>query len=142
MLPGRGLIVAAFELVLKRPPSVRWGSCPAGLVVTPLHGPMRASGPLAPFTKKGPAGGEWGIPTATAAPQSASPVLRPAEAEQDVVKVHNLVIAHADLFDNAVALGGDLVHQLHGLDDTEHVALLHSVPGLDEGGSPLSLGLE
>src|SRR5436190_8235350 len=37
-----------------------------------------------------------------------------------------------DVDDFAVVLGIDLVHQLHGFDDAEHLALLHLAADLDE----------
>src|SRR5262245_27840951 len=43
-----------------------------------------------------------------------------------------LAVLHQDLFDLSFELGLDLVHQLHRLDDADHLALAHGLAGLDE----------
>ena len=38
---------------------------------------------------------------------------------------HNLAVLDADLHDLALFLGGDLIHQLHGLDNAHHIAFFY-----------------
>ena len=54
------------------------------------------------------------------------------DREQPFAVLDGLAVLHVDLDDLAVALGVDLVHELHRLDDAEHLPLLHRLPDLDE----------
>src|SRR6266478_915797 len=44
-----------------------------------------------------------------------------------------LTVLHQDLRHPAVGFGFDLVHQLHGFDDADHLSLAHGLTDLDEG---------
>src|SRR2546430_13944698 len=54
------------------------------------------------------------------------------QAEQRLAVLDVLAVARQDLDDLAVGLGLDLVHELHGLDDADHLTLAHRVPHLYE----------
>src|SRR6266540_6598704 len=54
--------------------------------------------------------------------------------KEPLAVLHRLAIFHIDVDDLAVILRVDLVHQLHRLDDAEHVALLDRRADVDEGG--------
>src|SRR5690348_12814999 len=45
------------------------------------------------------------------------------DAEERLAELHRLPVLHQDLGHTPRHLGLDLVHQLHGLDDAEHLAL-------------------
>src|SRR5437867_3340144 len=55
------------------------------------------------------------------------------DLEQRLPVLHRLAVRHERLEDLAVAIRLDLVHQLHRLDDAQHLALLHALRDLDEG---------
>src|SRR2546426_12006872 len=54
------------------------------------------------------------------------------DLEQRLPVLHRLAVRHERLEDLAVAIRLDLVHQLHRLDDAQHLALLHTIGDLDE----------
>src|SRR5918998_3318765 len=56
------------------------------------------------------------------------------DAEQRLPELHGLAVLHQHLGDPSGHLGLDLVHELHGLHDAEHLALAHVGAHLDEGG--------
>src|SRR6266581_3522115 len=53
--------------------------------------------------------------------------------EQRLPVLHRLAVQNQRLEDFAVAVRLDLVHQLHRLDDAQHLALFHPISDLDEG---------
>src|SRR5881394_1681974 len=55
-----------------------------------------------------------------------------AEDEQRLAVLHRLAVLDEDRLHRAGGVGVDLVHQLHRLDDADHVALLHRLADLDE----------
>src|SRR5213075_665277 len=55
-----------------------------------------------------------------------------AEDEERLAVLHRLAVLDEDRLDRARGVGVDLVHQLHRLDDADHVALLDLLPDLDE----------
>src|SRR6476620_5502173 len=54
------------------------------------------------------------------------------DREQALAVLHRLAVLDVDVRDLPVVLGVDLVHQLHRLDDAEHLALADRVADLDE----------
>src|SRR6185295_4337092 len=66
-------------------------------------------------------------------PSGPSSSSRRADAEERLAELHRLAVLRQDLDDPPRLVGLDLVHQLHRLDDAEHLALLHHRPHLDEG---------
>src|SRR5512137_2650586 len=63
-----------------------------------------------------------------------SPRLGRLDAEQLLAELHRGGIEDEDLGDLPLHLGLDLVHELHRLDDAEHLPLLHGGAHVDEGG--------
>src|ERR1700674_294423 len=59
---------------------------------------------------------------------------RHPDREQRLSEFDRLGVLGVDLGDEAVDVALDLVHQLHRLDDAEHLALAHARADLDEGG--------
>ena len=57
------------------------------------------------------------------------------DREQSLAVLHGLAVLDVALDDLAFVLGGDLVHQLHRLDDAEHLVFADRVTDFDEGGS-------
>ena len=57
------------------------------------------------------------------------------DREEPLAVLHGLAILDVALDDLAFVLGGDLVHQLHRLDDAEHLVFADRVTDFDEGGS-------
>src|SRR6218665_1896405 len=55
------------------------------------------------------------------------------DAEQRLAELDRLTILHEDLRHATRHVGLDLVHQFHGFDDAEHLALLHHRAHLHEG---------
>ena len=53
--------------------------------------------------------------------------------DQRLPKGHQIAAVLENLLDNAVTGGGDLAHHLHGLDETDGLALLHPVSHRHEG---------
>src|SRR6478735_8900932 len=60
-------------------------------------------------------------------------VLPDFDLEQRLAVLDRLSVLDEDLHDRAFDLRLDLVHQLHGLDDAEHLALLDARADVDEG---------
>src|ERR1035437_9549410 len=60
-----------------------------------------------------------------------SPLLR-LDGEQALAVLHRLPGLDVDVHDLAVVLRVDLVHQLHRLDDAEHLSLLHRRADVDK----------
>src|SRR6185503_14656403 len=58
--------------------------------------------------------------------KSRPPSLR-ADGEQRIPVLHGLAVLVVDLLDLPRHLGLDLVHELHGFDDAEHLAHAHAV---------------
>src|SRR5687767_4357301 len=58
--------------------------------------------------------------------------LRGLDAEERLTELHRLPVLREDLGDLPGDVRLDLVHQLHRLDDAEHLALLHHGAHLDE----------
>src|SRR6185436_9880040 len=58
---------------------------------------------------------------------------RRADGKEPLAVLDGLAVLHVDLHELAVALGVDLVHQLHCFDDAEHLPLPHLLAGLDKG---------
>src|SRR5690348_9056912 len=56
------------------------------------------------------------------------------ESEELLSVFDRLAILHEALHDLAGTVALDLVHQLHGFDDTEHLSCLDVVADFDEGG--------
>src|SRR5262245_36308094 len=56
------------------------------------------------------------------------------QSEEVLAVFHVGAVLHEDLLDLAFGFGLDLVHQLHRLDDADHLALAHRLAGLDEDG--------
>src|ERR1051325_7378834 len=54
------------------------------------------------------------------------------DGEQPLAILHGLAVLHIDSDDLAVAFGVDLVHELHRLDDAEHLPLLDSLAYVHE----------
>src|SRR5687767_4101707 len=54
------------------------------------------------------------------------------DGEQPLAVLHRLSVLDVDAHDFSFVLRSDLVHELHGLDDTEHLVLLDPVADLDE----------
>src|SRR2546428_1010161 len=54
------------------------------------------------------------------------------DLEQRLPVLDRLAVRHERLEDLAVAIRFDLVHQLHRLDDAQHLTLLHTLRDLDE----------
>src|SRR5512140_1398542 len=63
----------------------------------------------------------------------ADPRLRRLEAEEGLAVFDRAAVLDEHLHQPAGLLGLDLVHQLHRLDDAEHLALLHHRAHVDEG---------
>src|SRR5579863_2054580 len=61
-------------------------------------------------------------------------LLRLGHADEVLAVLDVLAVPHQDLFHLAVRFGLDLVHQLHRLDDADHLPLAHGLAELDEGG--------
>src|SRR5215472_7349187 len=59
--------------------------------------------------------------------QPAEPALSSADHHQRLAVLDRLTVLDQDRFHDARAIGLDLVHELHGLDDAERVAHLHLV---------------
>src|SRR5438477_11867717 len=57
-----------------------------------------------------------------------------ADREQPLAVLHRLAALDVDVDDFTIKLGIDLVHQLHGFDDAEHLALPHRRPDPDKRG--------
>jgi hypothetical protein len=53
------------------------------------------------------------------------------DAEERLAELDRLGVLGVDLLHHARDVGLDLVHQLHGLDDAHHLALLHAVADAD-----------
>src|SRR3990167_828526 len=66
-------------------------------------------------------------------PRPPAPDLQRLQGEEGLAVLHRVTVLHQDRGDASPDLGLDLVHQLHGLDDADHRALLHQVSLLDEG---------
>src|ERR1700680_4283119 len=66
-------------------------------------------------------------------PGAAAPSLRRPDGEEPLPVLYGLPAFDVDIDDLAVVLRVDLVHQLHRLDDAEHLPLRHRRPDLDEG---------
>src|SRR5580704_8154685 len=56
------------------------------------------------------------------------------EADEALAVLDVLAVLDQDLLDAAIRLGFDLVHQLHGLDDADHLPLADRLPVVDERG--------
>src|SRR3954463_8074858 len=54
------------------------------------------------------------------------------DREQPLAVLHRLAVLHVGVYDLAVVLGRDLVHQFHRLDDAEHLVFLDALPDFDE----------
>src|SRR5689334_4238468 len=54
------------------------------------------------------------------------------EHEQRLPVLHRLAVLDEDLLDHAVAVGLDLVEELHRFDDADGLAGLHRLPDFDE----------
>src|SRR5215813_15317949 len=63
------------------------------------------------------------------------------DGKQSLPVLHRLPVHHEFAFHNAADLGFDLVHQLHALDDAQHLAGLDAFTGAHERGSVRSGGL-
>jgi hypothetical protein len=75
--------------------------------------------------------------------QVAAGALGGPDAHVLVGKPHVQRVLDVALHELPFVLGGDLVHQLHGLDDTEHLVLSHGVADLHErGGAGLGRAIE
>ena len=57
------------------------------------------------------------------------------DREEPLAVLHGLPVLDVALDDFAFRIGGDLVHQLHRLDDAEHLILADRVTDFDEGGA-------
>src|SRR4051795_11863008 len=55
------------------------------------------------------------------------------DRDQALAILHGLPVLDVRLDELTLRLGGDLVHELHGLDDTEHLALADLLPDVHEG---------
>src|ERR1022692_2836338 len=55
-------------------------------------------------------------------------LLRLGHADEVLAVLHVLAILDEDLFHPPFGLGLDLVHQLHRLDDADHLPLAHRLP--------------
>src|SRR5512139_351279 len=55
------------------------------------------------------------------------------DLEEGLPELDGLAVLGEDRPDRAALLGLDLVHQLHRLDDAEHLSLAHPVADLDVG---------
>src|SRR6478609_2472322 len=55
-----------------------------------------------------------------------------ADGEQPLAELHGLPVLDVGLHHFALVLGVDLVHQLHRLDDAEHLALPDGITDFDE----------
>src|SRR5581483_11372778 len=63
--------------------------------------------------------------------------------EEGLAELDRIAVAGHDRGDPAGAIGFDLVHHLHGLDDAEHLSDLHFISDLDEGlGTGRGAGIE
>src|SRR5688572_18251770 len=58
---------------------------------------------------------------------------RGLDGEEPFPVLHRLTVLDVGLDQLAVALGVDLVHELHGFDDAKHLPLVHHLPELSEG---------
>src|ERR1700704_1741952 len=76
-------------------------------------------------------GGPYPPDTLRGGPEGPAPLSRP-DREQAFRVLHRLPVLHVDVHDLAVVLGVNLVHQLHRLDDAEHLPFFHGGPDLDE----------
>src|SRR4051812_47119096 len=79
------------------------------------------------------ADGRWhqGLMAHAISPQPAA--MSPyAYREQALAVLDGLSVLHVDVHDLAVVLGVDLVHQLHRLDDAQHLTFLHGRADVDE----------
>src|SRR5271170_5482798 len=64
---------------------------------------------------------------------AASLLVRGLDGEQGLAILHRLPAFDVDPDDLAVHFGLDLIHQFHGLDNTQHLPHAHFVTGLYEG---------
>ncbi len=65
-----------------------------------------------------------------------TPAVLGPDGKQPLAVLHRLAVLDVDAHDFAVVLGVDFVHQLHRLDDAEHLPFFHRRSDIDERGGP------
>ena len=58
------------------------------------------------------------------------------EWKQRLAEFDGLAVGDEAFHDFAGRIGFDFVHQLHGFDDADHLALFHAIAGRDKGEAP------